>query len=179
MRSRTLSKITPDGKYEVQEEVPDIGNIAYMGKHGVSPALFGGDTYFFAGKGTLADQFKGSEDQLEYLVAQAKRKGYNPNPNDVYTPALAQYPGDPAAFVPPSGGLNHIKHICEERDLSCGGAFKRERKNIGEKEVKPVIHRKIFNRLKREMIAADESLGRKSKREIKEAVYAKHAYKPE
>lgn len=177
MRSRTLSRITPDGTYEKHEEIPDLGNIAAMAKEGVAPSLLGGDTYFFAGKGTLAQQFAGAEDQLDFIVARAKRNGYNPNPNDVYEGALARFPGDPAAFVPPSGGINHIKKVCEERDIACEGAYKRERTHKDPNPEKPFIDKKVYKRLARDIVKDDPSLAKKSKQEIKAAVYDKHAYK--
>lgn len=176
MRSRTISRIT-DGKYVQHEDMPDNGNIAEMVRLGVAPTLHGGDTYFFAGKGTLSQQFKGAEDQLDFIVAQARRKGYNPGVNDVYTGALARFPGDPAAFVPPSGGINHIKQVCEERDLECAGAFTRKRIGKDPDPEKPFIDKKIYKQLANKMVKEDKALASKSKREVKEAVYEKHAYK--
>lgn len=77
------------------------------------------DREFFAGHGTLADQFKGEEKVLEKVVSEARRQGYNPNPNDVYVPRLAMSIGDPAAFVSPTGGRGQIKKVCQMRDKDC------------------------------------------------------------
>jgi len=79
------------------------------------------DGEFFRDQGTLADQFKGDEAKLEHITAVAKSQGYTPTPNDVYMPGLADYPGDPLAFVPPTGGRHHIKKVCEEKNLECSG----------------------------------------------------------
>ena len=141
-----------------------------------APALHGGDTHYFAGRGTLAKQFENNEEQLNYIVSTAKKAGYNPGVNDVYEPGMAEFIGDPRAFVSPAGGINQIKHVAEERNLTVDGPFKRSRV-VKDEPFKPVIHKKILKRLSREMIAADPSLGRKSKREVKEAVMDKHAYK--
>lgn len=79
------------------------------------------DREFFAGRGTLGDQFEGDDQTLEHITSVAQRNGYKPGANDVYTPALADYPGDPAAFVPPDGGRGHIRRVCESRGEGCRG----------------------------------------------------------
>ena len=80
------------------------------------------DREFFEGRGTLADQFAGAEGQLAKVVAAARAQGYEPKPNDVYVPTLANSIGDPLAFVPPTGGRNHVRRVCEQRQTSCEGA---------------------------------------------------------
>ncbi len=141
-----------------------------------APEIGGGDTAYMKGRGTLATQFEGCEQQLDYLTKTAKRKGYNPGINDIYEASLASFPGDPAAFVPPSGGLNHIKHVCEDKDISCDGAFKRKR-SIKDPDNKPFIDKKIYKRLAKKMVSEDPGLAAKPRREVKEAVYDKHAFK--
>lgn len=79
------------------------------------------DREFFAGRGTLSDQFRGDERTLDLLVAEAKNKGYSPSPNDVYVSALANDFGDPLAFVPAAGGRGHVKKVCEMRGHGCEG----------------------------------------------------------
>lgn len=142
-----------------------------------APQAGGGDTTYFKGRGTLAQQFEGVEDQLDYLTKTAKRKGYSPGVNDVYESALASFPGDPAAFVPPSGGVTHIKNVCEERNLSCSGAFKRTSVKHDPVDDKPFIDKKIYKRLAKKMVSENPELSKKGRREVKEAVYNKHAFK--
>jgi hypothetical protein len=133
---------------------------------------------FTRGKGTLADQFKGNEGQLNYIVKQAQRKGYTPNIHDIYDGSLAQYIGDPAGFIPSgSDALSHVRAVCEEKNLSCNGAFKRTRVKKDPKPEKPFLEKKLLKKYTRQMVAADPALGRKNPREIKEAVVDKYAYK--
>lgn len=82
------------------------------------------DSVFFEGRGTLDSQFAGTPcGQLDELIAAAKAAGYTPNPNDVYEPGLAEFFGDPRAFVPPAGGMSHVRKVCEERGVGCQGAL--------------------------------------------------------
>lgn len=80
------------------------------------------DSTFLANHGTLDKQFEGDDRQLEAVVEAARKRGYNPNPNDTYIPSLARYTGDPLAFVPAGNPRGHIKKVCEETDRACEGA---------------------------------------------------------
>ncbi len=73
------------------------------------------------GNGTLADQFAGEEANLETMVATARAGGYNPSPNDTYKPALAEFPGDPLAFVPADDPEGHIRRVCKQQGKACRG----------------------------------------------------------
>lgn len=64
---------------------------------------------FHRGRGTLLDQMEGDENWTRHLVAQARKRGYNPGPNDVYLGQFADGTGDPAAFIPPTEGLDEVK----------------------------------------------------------------------
>ncbi len=77
------------------------------------------DRELFAGYGSLADQFEGEESVLEKIVCESRKRGYNPNPNDLYMPRLAECPGDPLAFVPATGGMSHIRKVARLRDNDC------------------------------------------------------------
>ena len=82
------------------------------------------DRELFRGKGTLLDQFGddaiGRKELKEY-VANAKQAGGKPHYTDLYIPGLADFPGDPRAFVPASEGRGHIRRQCEARDRECNG----------------------------------------------------------
>ena len=86
------------------------------------------DSTFLANHGTLDKQFEGDDRQLEAVVEAARKKGYNPNPNDTYIPSLARFTGDPLAFVPAGNPRSHIKKVCEETDRACEGAVEVSRK---------------------------------------------------
>lgn len=72
------------------------------------------DRELFAGRGTLADQFKGRPQVLAHHIRQARKEGYNPSPNDVYESGLADHPGHHKAFISPSGGRGQAKKRLEE-----------------------------------------------------------------
>ena len=78
------------------------------------------DRELFSGIGRLDQQYEPR--YIEEIVYNARVHGYNPNPNDMYMQNLARFPGDPEAFVPPTGGRGHIKKVCEDRGLPCEGA---------------------------------------------------------
>lgn len=72
------------------------------------------DREFFEGMGTLDSQF-GDPLYKKLILDKAKSKGFVPGAHDVYLSSLARFPGDPEAFVPPTGGRGHIRKICEQR----------------------------------------------------------------
>jgi hypothetical protein len=94
------------------------------------------DSVYFAAHGNLAKQFENAPcGQLECLVAVAKSRGYTPGMNDVYDPNLATEGfGDPLAFIPATGGRNHIKRVAEHRDhdLLDGSPVKNKRQRHGD-----------------------------------------------
>ena len=61
------------------------------------------ESTFLSNFGKLQDQFDGDEQYTEAVVAAARQQGYNPSPNDVYQPAIANKIGDPRAFVKSRG----------------------------------------------------------------------------
>jgi hypothetical protein len=83
------------------------------------------DREFLRGHGMLGNEFDG-DDTFDEVLKRAKARGYTPNANDVYMPALADDPGDPLAFVPASGGRGHVKKVCEKRNWKCDGMVKTE-----------------------------------------------------
>ena len=88
------------------------------------------DRELFSGIGRLDQQYEPR--YIEEIVYNARVNGYNPNPNDMYMQNLARFPGDPEAFVPPTGGRGHIKKVCEDRGLPCEGAV-----NVKGRDPKP------------------------------------------
>jgi len=55
------------------------------------------DSVFFADRPKLCDQFA-SDVQFKKVLGIARKHGYIPNANDVYTPGIARFQGDPQAF---------------------------------------------------------------------------------
>ncbi|MAH50426.1 hypothetical protein CMI37_31685 [Candidatus Pacearchaeota archaeon] len=98
------------------------------------------DSTFMAGVGTLDKQFEGDEVALDRIVETAKQKGYTPMPGDFYQPGLADYEGDPKAFVKSRAD---VRERCIERGVPCEGSVK-----VGEEEVPAQPERVIKKRVK-------------------------------
>lgn len=128
MPRTVIGRINAAGKYTSEREstAADAARLTEMLETREVPRLMT-DSVFFAGVGTLADQFAGDEKMLETVVARAKAKGYNPSYTDFYNPRLADDVGDPKAFIPATGGRHHVRQVLEERDWSCDGAVNRKR----------------------------------------------------
>lgn len=143
------------------------------------PGIDGTDTRYFAKQGTLADQFKGNEGQLHYIVEQARSMGYEPNMNDVYEPSLAECIGDPKAFVSPSGGLSHIRNVADERDYTVHGVIERKRdfRGLDKVDDKPHLAEDIVDRYEATMVMEGMVDPGTSRREVREMIRAE--YTPE
>jgi hypothetical protein len=70
------------------------------------------ESTFLANFGKLADQFDNDDRYVNTLVEAARANGYNPSPNDVYMPTIANKMGDPRAFIKSRG---EAKKVAEER----------------------------------------------------------------
>ena len=133
------------------------------------------DREFFSGTGTLGQQFE--QRYVDDIVYAARQKGYNPSPNDVYMRTLAREPGDPEAFVPPTGGRNHIRRVCESRGLPCEGAVNVKagpQKEVKIKRLGDDIVNRIYHSSKDPDILAAKKDG---KREAREAIISKYGNK--
>jgi len=94
-----------------------------------APRTSGTDTTFFSGIGSLEQQFGSDPEgrsQLAAYVNNARKHGYNPNPNDYYVGAIADFPGDPKAFVGAKDGLSHVRKVLEDKGMGTldGSAIK-------------------------------------------------------
>lgn len=78
------------------------------------------DADFFRGMGTLDKQIGDDPHSMQQVVDgyRAATGGRNPNPNYSYQAGLAQFPGDPRAFV---GGAGEIKRRAEELNVNVEG----------------------------------------------------------
>jgi len=121
MKSKTIAKIV-DGKYiNCDPDPPSDDRFKDIIVSGRFPPIRT-DSTFLANHGTLSKQFENDDRQLDKVVEEAKKRGYNPSPNDTYIPTLARYTGDPLAFVPAGNPRGHIKKVCEQTDRACEGA---------------------------------------------------------
>jgi hypothetical protein len=144
------------------------------------PVLSTDDT-FFAGFGTVYDQFQ-SQKHLKRYVDAAKKQGFTPGVNDVYMPGLAQRPGDPAAWVSRAQGRGYIRRLLESRGYECNGKLSEivarppEDDPLAPKNCKP-LGEDIIRRNIAKYQASDPSLRNKSRRELREMVIEKHSHK--
>jgi hypothetical protein len=138
------------------------------------------DSTFFAGIGTLAKQFEGDEKVLEHVVSRAKALGYNPNPNDFYNGALVDPeigPGDPAAFVPATGGRGHVRKVCEQRDWSCSGSVNVKRSRREPPKPKVRLADDIVQATVNTMVERNPDLAKVDRRDLAAEVVHQHGGK--
>jgi len=131
------------------------------------------DATFMKGRKMLGDQLQAKD--LKYRLAQARRAGYRPSPNDVYMPTIAEYAGDPKAFVPAGNARSHIKKVCENMGASCeemGVKLGQSRETEA-----PKLAPKLIRQKAQEMIQKDPSLAKRSSGEIAELVVSKYGRK--
>ena len=120
MKTKTIAKIV-NGKYiNCDDSPPPESRMREVLDSRKMPSIRT-DAQFLANHGTLDKQFEGDDRQLKAITDAAKKKGYNPNPNDTYIPSLARFTGDPLAFVPAGSPKSHIKKVCEATDRACEG----------------------------------------------------------
>ena len=139
-----------------------------------APGIRTNDT-LVKGFGTLSQQF-GDDRVLKFYVGEAKRHGYTPSANDAYLPQLADFPGDPKAFVKHGDASTHIRKVCEEKGVSCSGAVTVKGREADPAADVPVAD-DIAERMVEDAVAADPSLRGTDRRELKEAVVDKHGAK--
>lgn len=78
------------------------------------------DREFQMGHQRLADQVGDDPMYMQQITSnyRAATGGLSPNINDQYMPSLANFPGDPRAFVSSAGD---VKRLAEERNVSVSG----------------------------------------------------------
>jgi len=140
------------------------------------------DREFFAGRGTLADQFQGEEWYLEKITKRYEQiTGQRPNYNAVYVPDLADEPGDPAGFVDPTEGRRHIKKVCRLKNTTCRGLVRHDHVELDRDPLaaakKGKIGPSLMKRLMKERLKRNPDLKKLSKRELKEKLTAEHTVK--
>jgi len=135
------------------------------------------DSVFFSSVGTLDKQFGNDTESLNRTVSIAKKHGYTPNPNDYYNASLANFVGDPKAFIPATGGRGHIQKVCEERGTACSGAVTVKARQPDSDPLdnpKCKLNPRIVNRKVNQMIANNPVLAHKNRRDLVSRVVEKH-----
>lgn len=142
------------------------------------PGLGQTDTKLFRNYGTLLDQCGGVEREAARVVSNAKKHGYSPGYNDVYMPTLAQFPGDPRAFVSQAEGFEKARRYMDELGVSpIGGPLEHKQKRV-EKPPKPSVPlaERTIRRYMKQEIERDPSLknDRKRRQAMREAIVERH-----
>lgn len=141
-----------------------------------SPPRAKSDRELFEGLGTLDKQFGGNDTQIDSVVAAARARGYEPNPNDVYMPTLADGLGDPLAFVPATGGRGHIKKVCEMRGTSCHGLVEVEGRPLEAPIEAGALAPDLAEEMIEQRIAANPDLARVDRRDLLAEVQHQHGF---
>lgn len=132
------------------------------------------DSSLLAGIGTLADQFDGAEDQLDYLVKQAKADGYTPKPSDYYCGSLATKAGDKNAWLNHDRGRSHVKQVCRQRGVGCQGAVK-VASGPADPGPKVKLAESIIREKARQLVRRDPDKARLSAPDLKQLIVDTHA----
>lgn len=138
------------------------------------------DTAYAAPMGGLEKQFGGNKKALRDLARQARAQGYNPSPDDIYEPGLAQQPGDPKAFFKSHEIRSGIKRRCQELGVAPIGdsrlQFDVPARPERELAKKPQMPKKIVDRMVRQAIKEDPALAAKPRKELRDQIVQKHSY---
>lgn len=132
---------------------------------------------YFKGRHNLADQFRDNEGQLTKIVAAARKHGFNPTRSMVYEPALARFVGDPQAFVPSSGGKEHIAAVCKKNNWKCNGAVKVENHASDPEKGAVDMDARLVEQYAKKMATENPALRRKTKAELRQMAKQKHQFK--
>lgn len=130
------------------------------------------DTEFLANRGSLIRQLGGDENWAKHVAREAKKYGYNVGSSDVYISQLAEFPGDPRAFLSAGDGRAKIEKVCRERGLDCRGSV-----NVTseKREIKPI---RLAEDLVQEQMHRYRSMGDETPdAELREKVIETHGQK--
>jgi hypothetical protein len=122
------------------------------------------DKAFFNRVGLLGDQF--DEQYVQNVVHDARREGYQPSAGDMYMPGLADFRGDPKAFVSRSTGARKKLKAYMDR-LERGPGCDPMKKGIAPDIVDEMVERKAME--------DPGLLQRRDVREVREEVIATHS----
>ncbi len=129
------------------------------------------------GSKRLLDQFDGDDMYVEGIVSEARRHGYNPNPNYIYDQQLASFSGDPDAFVPPHDAKAHYKRIIEKQGRSCDELHVKVEKRDEEVEQIPLGENIVKHLVSKEVQAHPEA-AKESYKDLAQEMINRHGYNP-
>lgn len=132
------------------------------------------DDVFFSGIGRLGDEM--GEKQAERITSITKGLGFSPSPNSIYMPGLADFQGDPKAYINKSDGRHAVKKRLEEKgmqwdgrgEVKCSPAEPPKDIPLAPDLVEEHVSRKIRN---------NPDLAHQDRGELRQEVIDKHGYK--
>jgi len=136
------------------------------------------DTSFLASKPTLRDQFQ-SEGELMRVVNSARKLGHEPSAASVYNPFLANQCGDPAAFIPHTNPISHVKKLAISRGTGCNGAVNVKAPAPKDPEPTPRLAKDIVDQHVARLAKQDPGVlqrGPKAMAKLRESIIEKHAF---
>lgn len=128
-----------------------------------APPMSDSDREFWLGHHNGA-QFQDDPRSGDHHLAIAKRAGVNPK-GKVYISGLADYPGDPRAWV---SGRDEVKSICEKNGWGCRGAVNVKMRSRDKPHKKVDVADDLVNEHVKNRVAADPGLAEKPVEELKE-----------
>ena len=154
--------------YERMRRAGESHTIAEMLALQETPALTT-DSTFLAGK-CNGNQFEKTPHIGDYYRHVAESRGQNVK-GKVYLRQLADYPGDPRAWV---DGRGDVQRLCEERGDTCTGSVKVKGRSPGNRPSRPTaLAEDIVEREVQDIIEDSPEPLKESRNELKEKVRAK------
>ncbi len=134
-----------------------------------APPMSNTDREFLQGH-CNGNQFIGQEQIGDFYRKEAEAAGVNPT-GKVYMAGLANYPGDPEAWV---SGRGDVQRVCEQRGFDCEGSVNVKAARCRDTAPKEIgIADDIVDREVGEIMAAVEDPTVVDPREVRESVVAK------
>jgi hypothetical protein len=136
------------------------------------------DDTFLAGVGNLDRQIEDPL-QLEAITQNAIRHGYRPAVSDFYNPMLADFEGDPKAFLNHGQGRAHVKKVLESKGQWMDRDGDVHSVEPLEDPFKNPLHKlspKIVRRIKGEKFRENPDLLRADQKELESNIVETHGW---
>ncbi len=131
------------------------------------------------GGATLAEQFKGNENLLQYRIQQARKHGYSPKATDYYDATLVRPeigPGDPRAWIGSTHSLSDVKREMSRSGdgLESGGKVAVKRNTDVAPEPPKKLAEHIVDRIEKRIVKEDPKVAMMDRRERRSMIKDKH-----
>lgn len=129
---------------------------------------------FWAGRKHFSEVY--GEEYANGVRTLLAKRGVNLKAGDEYCPELARFKGDPQAVLPFDGARDRIRKVAERLGTGCEGAVsvKARGPDVDPDSKTVPLAEDLIRANARRMIAKNPDLQRLSRRELRQAVLAKH-----